>query len=119
MTRTIITAERYRNHCRRLHSLNLKKRALEIRECRLLLEINDHLDWVRLMAKQQLTFLAKQIAMVVLCQWLNTRGKSTRYWHTAGTPSEAMLTHAATLSTADPRAMALVCRAHRLMEHAL
>jgi len=44
-----------------------------------------------------LAALAKQIAMVVLCQWLNTRGKSTRCWHTAGTPSEAMLTHAATL----------------------
>ena len=50
--------------------------------------------------------LAKQGTMVVLRQWLNTRGKEhtllARCWHAAGTLSESMLTHAAMLYGCSP-----------------
>ena len=61
--------------------------------------------------------LVKQNAMVLLRQLLNTRGKSTRGWHATPNPNPnpRPCSRASRLCTAGFRAMAIVCRAHRLL----
>ena len=53
MVKTTITAQRYRNHCLKLHHFNLKSKSLEVRRITLLLDINDHFRWTS-EAKEQL-----------------------------------------------------------------